>query len=293
MPLPQDHPQAICKNYLTKKETDIFITVLSHLYILFITFSITDAVDIFLVAIMLYQLYKMVKGTAAVNVFIGLALIYIIWIIVRAFELKLLGSILGKFVNVGVIAVMVVFQQEIRKFLLYIGSNEFIKNKNWKSILMFNTQDITTSRFALDADAIINACFNMSETKTGALIIISRKSDLKFYVNTGESVDSALTEKMLENIFYKNSPMHDGAVIIKDNRIIAARCVLPVTEKENFPSHFGMRHRAAVGLTETTDALAITVSEQTGHVSLTVNGDINTNLNREKLRYLIEKNLKS
>ena len=133
----------------------------------------------------------------------------------------------------------------------------------------------------------------MSETKTGALIIISRKSDLKFYVNTGEVVDSALTDKMLENIFYKNSPMHDGAVIIKDNRIIAARCVLPVTEKENFPSHFGMRHRAAVGLTETTDALAITVSEQTGNVSITIGGEINSNLNRDKLRYLIEKNLKN
>ncbi len=261
-------------------------------YILFLSFAITDAIDILLVAIMLYQLYKMVKGTAAVNVFIGLALIYIVWIIVRAFELKLLGSILGKFINVGVIAVMVVFQQEIRKFLLYIGSNEFIKNRNWKSIFLFSNQSTTASRFVLDADSVINACFNMSETKTGALIIISRKSDLKFYVNTGEIVDSALTDKMLENIFYKNSPMHDGAVIIKDNRIIAARCVLPVTEKENFPSHFGMRHRAAVGLTETTDALAITVSEQTGNVSLTVNGEINSNLNRDKLRYLIEKNLK-
>ncbi len=262
-------------------------------YSLFITFGITDAVDIILVAIMLYQLYKMVKGTAAVNVFIGLALIYIVWIIVRAFELKLLGSILGKFINVGVIAVMVVFQQEIRKFLLYIGSNEFIKNINWKTIFSFSNSSVATSRFVLDADSVINACFNMSETKTGALIIVSRKSDLKFYVNTGEVVDSALTDKMLENIFYKNSPMHDGAVIIKDNRIIAARCVLPVTEKENFPSHFGMRHRAAVGLTETTDALAITVSEQTGNVSLTVNGEINSNLNRDKLRYLIEKNLKN
>ena len=267
--------------------------MLNQLYILFLSFNITDAIDILLVAIMLYQLYKMVKGTAAVNVFIGLALIYIVWIIVRAFELKLLGSILGKFINVGVIAVMVVFQQEIRKFLLYIGSNEFIKNKNWKTIFSFSTQSAAASRFVLDADSVITACFNMSETKTGALIIISRKSDLKFYVNTGEIVDSALTDKMLENIFYKNSPMHDGAVIIKDNRIIAARCVLPVTEKENFPSHFGMRHRAAVGLTETTDALAITVSEQTGNVSLTVNGEINSNLNRDKLRYLIEKNLKN
>lgn len=235
----------------------------------------------------------MVKGTAAVNVFIGLVLIYIIWIIVRAFELKLLGSILGKFINVGVIAVMVVFQQEIRKFLLYIGSNEFLKNRNWRNIFSFSNHSAVSSGIILDADSLIKACFNMSETKTGALIIISRKSDLKFYVNTGEIIDSVLTDKMLENIFYKNSPMHDGAVIIKDNRIIAARCVLPVTEKETFPSHFGMRHRAAVGLTETTDALAITVSEQTGHVSLTINGEINSNLNIDKLRYLIEKNLKN
>jgi uncharacterized protein (TIGR00159 family) len=267
--------------------------VLNQFFILFLSFGITDAIDILLVAIMLYQLYKMVKGTAAVNVFIGLALIYVVWIIVRAFELKLLGSILGKFINVGVIAVMVVFQQEIRKFLLYIGSNEFIKNRNWKTIFSFSNQSAVSSRFILDADSVINACFNMSESKTGALIIVSRKSDLKFYVNTGEVVDSALTDKMLENIFYKNSPMHDGAVIIKDNRIIAARCVLPVTENENFPSHFGMRHRAAVGLTETTDALALAVSEQTGNVSLTVNGEINSNLNRDKLRYLIEKNLKN
>lgn len=267
--------------------------MLNSLYILFISFGITDAIDIFLVAIMLYQLYKMVKGTAAINVFIGLALIYVVWIIVRAFELKLLGSILGKFINVGVIAVMVVFQQEIRKFLLFIGSNEFIKNKNWQTIFSFTKSENGNSHYTLDADAIINACFSMSETKTGALIIVSRKSDLKFYVNTGEIIDSALTDRMLENIFYKNSPLHDGAVIIKDNRIVAARCVLPVTEKENFPSNFGMRHRAAVGITETTDAIAITVSEQTGAVSLTVKGEINPNLNKDKLRYLIEKNLKN
>jgi uncharacterized protein (TIGR00159 family) len=132
----------------------------------------------------------------------------------------------------------------------------------------------------------------MSETKTGALIIVSRKSDLKFYINSGEPIDSALTDRMLENIFFKNSPLHDGAVIIKNNRIIAARCVLPVTEKENFPAHFGMRHRAAVGITETTDAIAITVSEQTGGVSLTIAGEINANLNKDKLRFLIEKNIK-
>lgn len=266
--------------------------MLTPLYILFLSFGIIDAIDIFLVAVMLYQLYKMVKGTAAVNIFIGLASIYIFWIIVRAFEFDMLGSILGKFINVGVIAIMVVFQQEIRKFLLYIGSNDFLKNNNWRNVFSFAKRVGSSNAFTLDVDAVINACFNMSESKTGALIVIARKSDLKFYVNTGETVDSALTDKMLENIFYKNSPMHDGAVIIKDNRIVAARCVLPVTEKENFPSNFGMRHRAAVGITETTDALAITVSEQTGAVSLTEKGEINSNLNRDKLRYLIEKNMK-
>lgn len=261
-------------------------------FILFLSFSITDAVDIFLVAIILYLLYNMVKGTSAVNIFIGLAVIYFLWIMIRAFDLKLLSSLMGKFVNVGVIAIMIVFQQEIRKFLLYIGSNEFIRSRSWKNLLKFKMTAAESEEIELDVEEILTACFNMSETKTGALIIVSRKSDLKFYINSGEPIDSGLTARMLENIFFKNSPLHDGAVVIKNNRIIAARCVLPVTEKENFPAHFGMRHRAAVGITETTDAIAITVSEQTGAVSLTIGGEINSNLNREKLRFLIEKNIK-
>lgn len=261
------------------------------LNILFIHFGITDAIDILLVAIILYLLYNMVKGTSAVNIFIGLALIYVVWIVTKAFELKLLSSLMGKFVNVGVIAIMVVFQQEIRKFLLYIGSNEFIRSRNWRNILKFNLNK-TEEGIELDVDELVNACFNMSETKTGALIIVSRKSDLKFYINSGEKVDSALTARMLENIFFKNSPLHDGAVIIVNNRIVAARCILPVTEKENFPSNYGMRHRAAVGITETTDAIAISVSEQTGAVSLTTHGEINAGLSRDKLRFLLEKNIR-
>ncbi len=261
-------------------------------FILFLSFSITDAIDIILVAVILYLLYNMVKGTSAVNIFIGLAVIYFLWIMIRALDLKLLSSLMGKFVNVGVIAIMIVFQQEIRKFLLYIGSNEFIRSRNWKNILKFKIGTADAEEIELNVEAIVDACFNMSETKTGALIIVSHKSDLKFYINSGEPVDSGLNARMLENIFFKNSPLHDGAVIIKSNRIIAARCVLPVTEKENFPAHFGMRHRAAVGITETTDAIAITVSEQTGAVSLTTSGEINAGLSREKLRFLIEKNIR-
>ncbi len=265
---------------------------LTTLYILFINFGIADAVDILLVALILYLLYNMVKGTSAVNIFIGLAFIYVMWIVIRALDLKLLSSLMGKFVNVGVIVVMVVFQQEIRKFLLYIGSNEFIRSRNWKNILKLNLSSKFSEEIELDIDALLNACFSMSETKTGALIVISRKSDLKFYISTGEKIDSALTDRMLENIFFKNSPLHDGAVIILNNRIVAARCVLPVTEKANFPANYGMRHRAAVGITENTDAIAISVSEQTGAVSLTTNGEINANLSRDKLRFLIEKNIK-
>ncbi|MBK6522350.1 MAG: TIGR00159 family protein [Sphingobacteriaceae bacterium] len=260
-------------------------------YILFINFGITDAIDIFLVAIILYLVYNLVRGTTAINIFLGLALIYVVYIIVRAFELKLLGSILGKFVNVGVIAIMVVFQQEIRKFLLYIGSNEFLKNRNWKNVLKFSST--LQNDLYLDIKEVSEACFNMSDTKTGALIIVSRRSDLKFYIQSGTKIDSVVNSKVIENIFFKNSPLHDGAVIVKDNRVVAARCVLPVTEKENFPAHYGMRHRAAVGVTEVSDAIAIAVSEQTGAVSLTVGGEINANLNKEKLEYLLEKNLQA
>ncbi len=259
---------------------------------LFISFGINDAVDILLVAIILYLSYNLVKGTSGLNIFIGLALIYMAYIIIRAFDLKLLSSILGKFVNVGVIAIMIVFQQEIRKFLLYIGSNEFLRNKNWKNIFKFNASQKDELEIVLDVESVATACFNMSAGKTGALIIIARRSDLKFFINTGDQVDAGLSSRMLENIFYKNSPMHDGAVIIQGNRILAARCVLPVSEKEDFPAHYGMRHRAAVGITENTDALAVAVSEQTGAVSITTHGEISPNLSREKFVYLLEKNIK-
>lgn len=256
----------------------------------FLSFGLTDIIDILLVAVILYLAYNLVKGTSAINIFIGLTLIYFAFMVLKAFDLKLLSSILGKFVNVGVIAIMIVFQQEIRKFLLYIGTSGFLR-KNWKNLFKLNMANSNSGQAILDIDALSQACINMSENKTGALIVIGRKSDLKFFISTGEVIDSSLSSRMLENIFFKNSPLHDGAVIIQENRIVAARCVLPVSEDSNFPAHFGMRHRAAVGITENTDAIAITVSEQTGAVSLTINGEINADLNREKLIYLLEKNL--
>lgn len=257
----------------------------------FLSFGINDVIDILLVAVILYLAYNLVKGTSAINIFIGLTFIYFTFMVLKAFDLKLLSSILGKFVNMGVIAIMIVFQQEIRKFLLYIGTSGFLR-KNWR-YLFKNNMNSSSTQVVLDIDALSQACINMSEEKTGALIVIGRKSDLKFFISTGELIDSSLSNRMLENIFFKNSPLHDGAVIIQDNRIVAARCVLPVSEDVNFPAHYGMRHRAAVGITENTDAIAITVSEQTGAISLTIDGEINADLNREKLIYLLEKNLYS
>lgn len=256
-----------------------------------IQFGVIDVIDVFLVALLLYVAYTLAKGTNAVKIFFGFGMIYVFYFIINAFELKLLSSILSKFINVGVIAIMIVFQQEIRKFLLYIGSNEFLKNKGWHNLFNFRFSSNNSNKFNLDVESIVDACFNMSKSKTGALIIIARKTDLKLYINTGDQLDSSLNSRMIENIFFKNSPMHDGALIVVDNRIVATRCVLPITENENFPAHFGMRHRAAVGITESTDAIAISVSEQTGNVSLTVSGEINPELSKEKLRYLLEKNL--
>jgi diadenylate cyclase len=260
------------------------------LYLLFITFKWIDAIDIVLVALLLYQLYNIVKGTPAVNIFTGIFSIYVIWIIVRALDMKLFGSILGKFIDVGVIAIIVVFQQELRRFLLFIGTNEFINRSRFLKTVMRYSPAKTGQQFTdIDFSPLVRACFHMGESRTGALIVLTRNSDLKFYINTGEPLDAVVTERMLESIFYKNSPLHDGAVIISGNRIVAARCVLPVTEKEQFPSHFGMRHRAAAGITESTDAVALIVSEQTGNVSLAANGEIKAGLSPDKLKQLLDK----
>jgi diadenylate cyclase len=265
---------------------------LLHPAILFITFRWIDALDIFLVAILLYNLYHIVKGTPAVSVFIGITAIYVVWIFVRAFDMKLFGSILSKFIDVGVIAIIVVFQQELRRFLLFIGSSEFLSRNKFLARVFHPSKSGYVETYAkVDFGPLIKACYKMSESKTGALIVLARNSDLNFYINSGEPIDSAVTDRMLENIFFKNSPLHDGAVVIRGNRIVAARCILPVTEKEQFPAHYGMRHRAAVGVTESTDAVALIVSEQTGGVSMSVNGTIRSNLSLEKLIVYLEKEM--
>ncbi len=255
---------------------------------LFIDIRWIDIVDVILVAALIYQLYYLVKGTAAINIFVGIILFYLLWLVVKALDMPLFGSILSKFIDVGFIALLIVFQQELRRFLLFIGTSDiFRKGKLSKNLFDFNWRSKKAD--LLNIDAIVKSCKNMKESKTGALIILTKNNELKFYANTGDSIDAKVSVRMLESIFYKNSPLHDGAVIISENTIIAARCVLPVTEQTDFPAHLGMRHRAAVGITESTDAIAIVVSEQTGEISLSKEGELKHSLTLERLKELLEK----
>ncbi|MFM1875065.1 MAG: hypothetical protein RL266_802 [Bacteroidota bacterium] len=254
----------------------------------FITFRWLDALDILIVAVLLYQLYNLVRGTAAINIFLGILSLYLLWLLVRALNMQLLGSILGQFIGVGVLALIVVFQQEVRRFLLLIGTSGFMNGKG-SPFKWLNLKRSLGTEGMLNISAIVSACLNMAQGATGAIIVISRESNLQFYLNTGETVDAEVSAKILESIFFKNSPLHDGAVIITGNRIKAARCVLPVTDDDDFPAHLGMRHRAAVGLSETTDAIAIVVSEQTCSISIAHEGELEYDVSPKQLRDFLEK----
>lgn len=253
----------------------------------FLNFDWIDVLDIFLVAVLLYQLYRLVQGTVAMNIFVGILAIYFLWKIVQALKMDMLSEVLGQFINVGIIALLIVFQPELRRFLLFIGTPEILDRFTFGRRFFRSKKKIHSS----DLNAIIRACKEMSDTRTGALIVLATGSDLNFYAKTGEQLDAKITSKTLESIFYKNSPLHDGAVIVSGGRIRAARCVLPITEREDFPEHLGMRHRAAAGITENSDAIAIIVSEQTGEISFAKDGWIENALSTERLRQRIEKEM--
>ncbi len=246
----------------------------------FIDFRILDAVDILLVAFLLYQLYRLVKGTVAINIFIGVAAIYIIWKLVEALQMELLTEILGKFIGVGVIALVIVFQQEIRKFLLLLGSTNFTRRRKFLKQLKWLRDDKDHN---VNITGIVEACRHMSNSKTGALIIIERQSRLGSYIDTGTFINGKLSGRLLESIFNKHSPLHDGAVIVSGEKLVAAGCILPLTEKSTIPSRFGLRHRAALGLAEKTDGMAIIVSEETGGVSIAVDDEFITKIPLDEL----------
>ena len=258
---------------------------------LFITIRALDVIDVVLVAFLLYQMYMLIRGTVAINIFVGIVLLYIFWLVVRALNMELLSSILGQIIGVGVLALIIVFQQEIRKFLLFIG-NRYINRRRF-SFENFFFPKKREKQILVKVDAIVKACRNMSETQTGALIVIARKSELQLYAESGDIIDADTSTRMIENIFFKNSPLHDGAVIIVNDRILAARCVLPITENINLPPHYGMRHKSAIGITEVTDAIAIVVSEETGKISVASEGMLRYDIGWLELDKYLRNNLSS
>jgi len=253
--------------------------------LLFITFGFVDLIDILLVAIILYQLYKLVRGTVAMNIFAGLMLLYLVWLIVKFLNLSLLSTILDSFISVGVIAVIVLFQQEIRKFLLLLGNTDFVKKRFALARFLDNANSYSTSNNTLRE--ISRACRNMSKTKTGALIVLSTNSELATYVQSGDTLNADVTHRLIESIFFKNSPMHDGAMIIIGDHIKAARCVLPIDDDLVLPPHYGLRHRAAMSMSNETEAAIIVVSEETGAISLVRNGEIKYDIAPETLMTLL------
>lgn len=256
----------------------------------FLDISYVDIFDILLVSVLLYNVYKLMRGSVAIRVFLGFLSIYLIYLVVRAVEMELLSNILGQFMQVGVIAVIILFQQEIRKFLLIIGKITVFDEGNFITSLkniFVRQEDVHWKNIT----PIIEAMKTLGGSNTGALIVLSKNSELKFYAESGDRMDALISKRLLISIFNKYSPLHDGAVIIYEGKIIAARCILPVTEKDDLPAQFGLRHRAAIGMSDVTDSLVLVVSEETGQLSSVRNGHIYHNQSTQEMRKTINRYL--
>lgn len=247
----------------------------------FLEINWLDIIDILLVTVLLYQLYKVLTGSVALKIFVGLLSVYLLYLVVKAAGMELLTIILGQFMGVGVLAMIILFQQEIRRFLMMIGKTTAFNND--KFFLGFPWRKPETEN-RLNLTPFIEAAKSLAGKNTGALIVFARSSELKFYAESGDMIDAVVSKRLLLSIFNKTSPLHDGAVIIAGNRIKAARCILPVTENNDVPASMGLRHRAAIGLSEVTDSVVLVVSEETGQISLVRNGEVYRNLAASDLR---------
>jgi len=254
----------------------------------FLDLNFLDGLDIVLVALLLYYIYKLVRGTVAINIFIGIAIVYLIWKLTVALQMELLSDILGKFLGGGFIALIIVFQQEIRKFLLMVGSTNFASKKGILKRFKFLKSDTIVTT---DVESIVSACSEMSKTKTGALIVIGRNNSLEMMKQTGDTMHAQVNIPLLKSIFYKNSPLHDGAIIIEDNIITATRVILPIEKNISIPARFGLRHRAAIGISMRSDALSLVVSEETGKISYIKNAEFILFDDDEHLIELIKEDL--
>jgi len=266
--------------------------IMDIFHIGFLNIRLLDILDILLVAYLLYRAYGLLKGGVAINIIIGVLVIYVLYLIFQhVLHMQMLGTIFGQFIGVGFIALIIVFQQEVRRFLILLGSNAFPgKSILGKQFPLWNWKSEQVSDLTLTP--VIKSCKNLSKNHTGAIIVIAKSAELRFYTNTGDMLEADVSSRLIESIFAKTSPLHDGAIIITQNKIKAARCVLPVSENNDLPANLGMRHRAAIGITEQTDALAIVVSEETGEISFARDGEININISIEELERKLEYELK-
>lgn len=247
-------------------------------------FGIKDLIDVLLVALMLFYLYKFMKESGSLNLFIGILVIVAIWIFVsQIFQMRLLGGILDTLVNVGALAIIVIFQDDIRRFLRDVGSQH--RARRILNFFLSRKKPVATDH--TEMMPIVMACMNMAKRKEGALIVIEQSDNLSEVVKTGETVDANINQLLIENIFFKNSPLHDGAMIISQKRIAAAGCLLPVSHSMDIPKSMGLRHRAALGISQETDALAIVVSEETGGITVAHRGSLHRRLTAEQLEKLL------
>ncbi len=247
--------------------------------------TVLDIIDIFLVAIILFQIYRIIRGTVAFTIFIAIFFIYLTWIIVKALNMEMISALLGQVIGVGVLALIIVFQQEVRRFLLVLG-NRYITGRRF-SISRFFSAMGSEPGSPKEAEEIVRACEKMASRNTGALIVIGRRSSLDLYSDGGEIINARISSELLETIFFKNTPLHDGAVLIEGHKILAARCPLPVTEQVDVEPRFGMRHRAAIGMSEHSDALFLVVSVESGYISVVDGGEIRENISPNELRNIL------
>ena len=253
-----------------------------------ISFRWIDLIDILLVSALVYELYRLLKGSNVMRIFWAVVIIIAAWRVVDAFNMRLSGAILSAIINVGLIALVVVFQPEIRKFLLMVGTKTHLDGNVWRRLRFWHNNMQSAKRN--NYDAYIQACMHMSSSKTGALIIFRRQNELDEIIQTGQTVDAPVSAPLLEALFFKNSPLHDGAVIAKGNRILAARCILPVTQRTDIDPNLGLRHRSAIGISEQLDVISVVVSEETGAISYVVNGEIHHDVSASELQRFLEEN---
>lgn len=249
----------------------------------FVPFTFIDFIDIILVAAIMYWIYRATKGTNAPYIISGIIVIYLLWVVVRTLNMELLSTILGQFVSVGVIALIIVFQPEIRRFLQMIG----MRQKRFNFITRIFARDDDRSA---NISPIVTACREMAETKTGALIVIGQQSDLTLIIEGGIALDAKISTPLIHNIFFKNAPLHDGAAVIVGDRIVAAKCILPVTQSD-VPKSYGTRHRAAIGMSEISDAIIIVVSEETGGISIAQGGQLRRDVDPQRLTQILQRYL--